>query len=52
MFSLFFYPFQFSLMYDKDPAKRCFHCIFSTTTNDMPIGEIYAVSQNWLLEML
>lgn len=41
----------FSLMYDKDPEKRCFHCILSTDHKE-PFGEIYSVSQTILMGML
>jgi len=45
------YYMMFSLMYDSDPSKRCFHCIISTTPKE-PIGEIFPISQSVLMKML
>ncbi len=42
---------QFSLMHDKNPEKRCFHCIIQKEPK-VSIGEIYSVSQKFLMEML
>mmetsp|Transcript_14604 Transcript_14604/g.18463 ORF Transcript_14604/g.18463 Transcript_14604/m.18463 type:complete len:400 (-) Transcript_14604:315-1514(-) len=45
------YYITFSLMHDKNPDKRCFHCIIQKEPK-VSIGEIYSVSQKFLMEML